>query len=157
MTRVVGRQLSRGHAERFDGVVWANDVARATWASARAMPDGAVLVEELFSRDVVPGAVPPDASAAGERPAGLLVMRKIAGAWRFTSIGPAGEVVDDDARVAPCVACHRQAPSDFVFRPQLTSAATSAPMTATAPTAVATSAARYEARSAGPAAAPSRR
>jgi len=169
MTRVVGRQLSRGHAERFEGVVWANDVARAAWASAGAMPDGAMLVEELFDQDHLRQ----DRSAADDRTAGLLVMRKSAGSWRFVSIGPAGEVVDDAAHVARCVACHRQATSDFVFRPpgsralpavgapsaspQVTSTATSAPMTARAPTAVATTAATYEARSAGPAASPSSR
>lgn len=193
MTRVVGRQLSRGHAERFEGVVWANDVARAAWASTGAMPDGAMLVEELFSRDVVAGTLPRGRSSAEERPAGLLVMRKGAGSWRFVSIGPAGQVVDDAAHVASCVACHRQAPSDFVFRPpglhalpvgptgtpatrtsatpddasavgfggparpQVTRTATSAPMTATAPTAVATTAATYDARSAGTAASPSSR
>jgi hypothetical protein len=145
MARIVGRQLSRGHADRFDAIVWANDVGRAVWASAGAMPDGAVLVEELIDR-----------SSGEDRAAGLLVMRKGNGAWSFVSIGADGEVVDD-ARVAPCATCHGQAPSDFVFRPQLSNTATSAAITATAPTAVATAAATYEARSAGSADAPSRR
>jgi hypothetical protein len=145
MARVVGRQLSRGHAERFDGVVWVNDVGRAAWDGAGDMPDGAMLVEEAIAR--VDG---------GDRPAGLLVMQKSGGAWRFVSVGPGGEVVDD-ARVAPCAACHRQAPRDFVFRPQTSSTATNAAITATAPTSVATTAATIEARSAGLADSPSRR
>jgi hypothetical protein len=104
MTRVSGRQVSGGHGERFDGVVWANDVARAAWDGAGDMPDGAVLVEEAIDR-----------AAKGDRPAGLFVMEKGAGAWRFVAVGAGGEVADD-ARVAPCAACHREAPRDYVFR-----------------------------------------
>jgi hypothetical protein len=142
MARVSERQLSRGHGERFDGIVWTNDVARAVWdAAGTPMPDGAVLVEEAIER-----------SARGDRPAGLFVMEKRDAAWRYTVVSPDGEVIDD-ARVAPCATCHRDAPRDAVFpvgpAPQAKSAASSAAMTATAPTAVASAAATYEARSAG--------
>jgi hypothetical protein len=104
MARVSGRFVSRGHGERFEGVVWANDGARDAWAAAVDMPVGAVLVEEAIER------------AAGEdRQAGLLVMVKEGEAWRFVAVGPDGEVASDAARVAPCAQCHREAPRDSVF------------------------------------------
>jgi hypothetical protein len=150
MARVGERQLSRGHAERFDAVVWANDVARAVWDEAVApMPDGAMIVEEAVER-----------GAKGDRAAGLLVMEKRDGSWRFVAIGADGEVVDD-ARVARCAACHREAPRDSVFpvgpplQPKTT--ATSAAITTAAPTAVAAAAATYDARIAGSVALPSSR
>jgi hypothetical protein len=104
MARVGERQLSRGHAERFDAVVWANDVARATFDAATGdLPDGAMLVEEAFERP------PRDA------PAGLLVMEKREGVWRFTAVGPRGEATEDAHTAATCAACHRDAPRDSVF------------------------------------------
>jgi hypothetical protein len=104
MARVSDRGVSHGHADRFDGVVWANDVARAVWDADADMPDGAMLVEEAI-----------DATAKGDRAAGLLVMEKKAGTWRFVLVDPAGHVVEHN-REAACVACHRDAPHDFVFR-----------------------------------------
>jgi hypothetical protein len=103
MTRVKDRFVSEGHAERFDAMVWANEGGRTAWTTGAEMPDGALLVEELIDRD-----------RRGDRPAGLLVMEKNSAKWRFTSVGPAGEVIGD-ARVAPCAACHRDAPQDSVF------------------------------------------
>jgi hypothetical protein len=110
MQRMSDRSSSRGHAGRFDGVVWANDEARAAWDAAGDIPDGATFVEELVDR-----------AARGDRPAGLLVMEKRSGAWRFAAMGPDGETVND-ARVAPCAGCHRDAPRDFVFGPLRASA-----------------------------------
>ncbi len=147
MVRVSERLLSRGHGERFDGVVWANDVARATWdAATGAMPDGAVLVEEASER-----------AAGGDRPAGLFVMEKRDGTWRFFAVGADGKVAEGPG-VAACAACHRDAPRDSVFPvgppAQPKSAASSAAIAMTAPTAVARTAATYDARSAGSADAP---
>jgi hypothetical protein len=103
MARLSGRFVSRGHGERFEAVVWANDRARDAWAAPVDMPDGAVLVEEAIER-----------AAGDDRQAGLLVMVKHGDAWRFVAVGPDGEVVGD-ARVAPCTECHREAPRDSVF------------------------------------------
>jgi hypothetical protein len=155
MARLTGRQVSEGHAERFDAVVWANDAAKGAWDAGGAMPDGAMLVEEAIER--------PGRTDRADKPAGLLVMRKDGGSWSFVVVGPDGDVVDD-ARVAPCKACHALAPADSVFKPparqgpdQTSSAKTSAAMTAAAPIAVATTAASIEARSAGCADLPSSR
>lgn len=105
MARVMDRAVSRGHAERFDGVVWANDAARAAWEAKGEMPEGATLVEEAIER-----------TPRGDRAAGLLVMEKRGGAWRFTVVDAGGRVAED-AREATCAACHREAPRDGVFRP----------------------------------------
>ena len=146
MTNVVARQVSEGHGERFDAVVWANEGARAAWDSGGEMPDGAVLVEEAMQR-----------AAKGDRGAGLFMMEKRDAAWRFVAVGTDGDVADD-ARTARCVSCHAQAPRDDVFRvAQNTTTATTAAITATAPTSVASTAATIDARSAGPADAASSR
>jgi hypothetical protein len=155
VTRLSDRFLSLGHAERFDGVVWANEAARASWTGdLRAdggadFAEGAVFVEEAIDRATGDGGV-----------AGLLAMEKRGSAWRFSAVEPDGQVLTD-ARTTACATCHHEAPHDFVFRTppatQSSSAAASAAMTATAPTPVATAAATYDARSAGSAAAPSRR
>ena len=105
MTRVADRQTSRGHAGRFDGVVWANDAAKTAWDGTGDMPDGAALVEEAIER-----------GAKGDRPAGLLFMEKKDGAWRFAAQGPAGEPPDQPDVGARCAACHVDAPRDSVFR-----------------------------------------
>jgi len=137
MAKVVARQLSRGHGEKFDAVVWANDVAKPAWDAGGAMPEGAVLVEEAIERVV-----------KGDRAAGLLFMEKKDGAWRFQAVGPDGSAAEEPR----CAACHAQAARDDVFRvDQSSSAASSAAMTATVPTAVARMAATADARSAGPA------
>lgn len=137
MTKVLGRQLSRGHGERFDAIVWANDAAKGAWAAGGDMPDGAVLVEEAIAR-----------VGNGDCPAGLLLMDKSEGAWHFRAVGPEGSVAED----ARCEACHTQAPRDRVFRvDQSSSAPSAAASTATVPTPVATMAATTDARSAGPA------
>jgi hypothetical protein len=143
MVRVGELRVSRGHGERYGAVVWANDVARATWDAAVApLPEGAVLVEEAT-----------DHTAGGDRLAGLFVMEKRDGAWQFSAVGADGDVADG-ARTARCAACHRDAPRDSVFPVgpapgQAKSAASSAAITTTAPTAVARTAATYDARIAG--------
>jgi hypothetical protein len=103
LARLTERAVSRGHAERFDGVVWANDVARAAWDAPGAAPDGAMLVEETIER-----------TAKGDRAAGLLVMEKRAEGWRFVVVDAGGHVVEW-TRVEACAACHRDEPRDFVF------------------------------------------
>ncbi len=112
-------------------------------------PDGAALVEELSER-----------SARGGRDAGLLVMNKAAGVWRFNAMDSQGAAADG-LHTTTCVACHREAPRDFVFvvppPGQSVNAATNAAMTASAPKRVATDAATYDARSAGSADLPSSR
>jgi hypothetical protein len=104
MTRISERGLSRGHADRFDAVLWANDAAHAGWEGSGDMPDGAVFVEEAIER-----------TARGDRPAGLLVMEKHANAWRFVLVDAGGHVVEW-ARDAACASCHQDAPHDSVFR-----------------------------------------
>jgi hypothetical protein len=154
LARVSDRFVSQGHAQRFDAIVWANDGARqgpaeATSGDAGAeYAEGARFVEEAIERTRV------DAGTAG-----LLSMEKRGGAWRFTIVQPDGEVVGDP-QTAACATCHHDAPRDGVFRvppAQSSSAAASAAITATAPSTVATPAATYDVRSAGSAAAPSRR
>jgi hypothetical protein len=147
MARLTDRQVSEGHAERFDAIVWANDAAKGAWDTGSAMPDGAMLVEEAIER--------PGRTDRADKPAGLFVMKKEGGTWSFVVVGPDGDVVDD-ARVAPCKACHALAPVDYVFKSQASSAKTSAARTAIAPIAVATTAASIEAWSAGWADLPSR-
>jgi hypothetical protein len=113
MTRVSERSVSHGHADRFDGVVWTNEAARAGWNGPGEMADGAMLVEEAVEKTV-----------KGDRPAGLLVMEKRAGTWRFVVVDAAGHVVEW-SRAEACVGCHRDAPRDFVFH--LDAAAAPAP------------------------------
>jgi hypothetical protein len=105
MTKVAERQSSRGHAGRFDGVVWANDAANGAWDGAGDLPDGSTLVEEAIERGV-----------KGDRAVGLLFMEKKDGAWRFESQGPNGEGPDERSALARCAACHVDAPRDSVFR-----------------------------------------
>jgi hypothetical protein len=156
MTRMTEHFASKGHGELFEAVVWANDLARPAIEDSDDARDGAVFVEELL------GDAGPDAS-------GLLVMEKHDGAWRSIAVGADGDVAGED-RLAACTACHREAPRDFVFPlparlpPQTPTAmrqssntASSAPITAIAPSTVATAAATYDASSAGSAALPSRR
>ncbi len=149
MTRVGEVRPSRGHAERFDATLWVNDPARPSWDGSGEAREGAMLLEELSTRGV-----------RGVRDAGLLVMTKESGAWRFVAVDPRGAVADGP-RTAACVVCHREAPLDFVFvvasAPQSISANTNTPMIATAPTSVASDAATYDARSAGSAGLPSSR
>jgi hypothetical protein len=113
MARVSERAISRGHADRFDAVLWANEAAHGAWDGSGAMPDGALLVEEAIER-----------TAKGDRPAGLLVMEKHGEVWRFVLVDATGHVVEW-ARDAVCASCHRDAPHDFVFR--LESAGAAAP------------------------------
>jgi hypothetical protein len=104
MARVGERGVSHGHADRFDGVVWVNEAAHVGWDGPGEMPDGAMLAEEAIER-----------TDKGDRPAGLLVMEKRAGAWRFVVVDAGGHVVEW-SRAESCAACHRDAPRDFVFR-----------------------------------------
>jgi hypothetical protein len=103
LSRVSDRFLSRGHADRFDGVVWASEQAAVAAASGGDFADGARFVEEAFGRDVTDGGA-----------AGLLAMEKRGGVWHFAAVGPDGDVAGD-ARTGACVTCHREAPRDFVF------------------------------------------
>jgi hypothetical protein len=97
MTQVGDRFLSQGHAERFDGVVWANAAARAHWDAPGEMPVGAMLVEEAIVRE-----------GRSDRPGGLLVMENRETGWRFVVVTAEGDVVSG-ARLAPCETCHREA------------------------------------------------
>jgi hypothetical protein len=104
MTRLGDRFPSRGHGQRYQAVLWLNEVARVGWGDLPGeLPDGSLVVEEAFDQD-----------RRGDRPAGLFVMEKKAGAWRFVVVGTEGEVVAD-ARVAPCASCHREAPRGGLF------------------------------------------
>lgn len=104
MVKLGDRFLSRGHGHRYQAVLWLNDVARAAWGVLPGeMPDGALIVEE---------AIEPERQ--GDRVAGLFVMEHRGGAWRFVVVGGDGEVVAD-SRVASCVACHHEAPTDSLF------------------------------------------
>jgi hypothetical protein len=107
LAKISDRFVSQGHASRFDAIVWANEAARTEPAGAGgwALPDGAIFVEEAIARGEA------DAGTLG-----LLVMEKRGAAWRFASVGADGKAVEDP-RQASCVACHREAPQDFVFRP----------------------------------------
>ena len=151
LARVGDRFLSEGHGGGFDAMVWSNDVARAG-SDGGGYADGAMLVEELVAHG----------ASDGGGAEGLLVIEKRADGWRFAAVGPDGDAVGD-ARVEPCVACHREAPRDFVFaipgaaNRQSNSADASTATTTMAPTTVATPAATYETRSAGSAETPSRR
>ena len=111
LSRVSDRFLSRGHADRFDAVVWASEEAAAAAASGGDFGDGARFVEEAFGRDVIDGGA-----------AGLLAMEKRGGVWHFAAMGPDGDVAGD-ARTGACVTCHREAPRDFVFATPAPSAA----------------------------------
>jgi hypothetical protein len=152
MQRVSERFVSRGHGDAFDAVVWANDEGRSALEAGTEAREGAIFVEE---------AAQPSPSGAQE--AGRLGMEKRGGVWRFFAIEADGDA-SAAAPASACAACHRDAPSDDVFRlpaartaaPQTHSAASSAAMTAMAPTAVAIPAATYDASSAGAAASPSR-
>ena len=68
------------------------------------MPDGAMLVEEATER-----------TAKGDAPAGMLLMEKQDGAWRFAAAGPGGDAQDASV-TARCAGCHADAPRDAVFR-----------------------------------------
>jgi hypothetical protein len=150
LARVSDRILSRGHANGFDAIVWANEPARSGSNEDGGFADRSMFVEEALDRS-------PDAGSTG-----LLVMDKRAGDWHFGIVNPDGEVAEEPVATTPCTACHREAPRDFVFlttppASQSSNAATTAPTTATAPSNVASPAATYDARSAGSAAPPSSR
>jgi hypothetical protein len=153
MARVSERFVSHGHGDAFDAVVWANEPGRAALDSATDAPDGAVFVEDALR--AVPG---------GEVQAGRLGMERRGGEWRFFAVEPDADASAVTPPASACASCHRDAPRDFVFplppsrapAPQTHSAASSAAITATAPTAVAIPAATYDASSAGAAASPSR-
>ncbi len=67
------------------------------------MPEGAQLVEEAIEK-----------TAKGDRAAGLLVMEKHAGAWRFVVVDADGHMMTW-TREEACTSCHKDAPRDFVF------------------------------------------
>ncbi|HEU5480557.1 MAG TPA: hypothetical protein VFU90_12015 [Candidatus Tumulicola sp.] len=102
MNRLSDRFLSRGHAERFDAVIWGNAQVAPDASAAQDFPEGAVLVEEAVVRDT-----------RGDRPFGLLVMTKEKDSFRFDAVDPDGRVAPPD-RVAACVTCHQEA-AHFVF------------------------------------------
>jgi hypothetical protein len=104
MTRLGPRFLSHGHGERFDAIVWASAAtATATTIATTPLPDGAMLVEEAIER-----------APSGDRPAGLLVMERRGGAWRYLAVTPEGEAVTGEP-VAACATCHRQVSEGEVF------------------------------------------
>jgi len=151
MQRVSARFTSQGHGDAFEAEVWANAEGRAALDAELEARDGAVFVEEASHT-----------TARGDPIGGRLVMEKRRGAWRFFVVEADADAAAESA-ASGCEACHRDAPRDHVFRlaamrgpPQMHSAANSAAITATAPTAVAIPAATYDASSAGAAASPSR-
>ncbi len=97
------RFLSRGHAERFDAIIWA-DKPSGTADAGSAFAEGAMFVEETIARGVADGGG-----------SGLLMMEKRSGTWRFAAVSTEGDITSD-SRVAPCAECHKEAPRDFVFR-----------------------------------------
>ncbi len=97
MTQVGNRFLSQGHAQRFDGVVWADSAASKAWDTPEDLPAGAMLVEEAIVRE-----------GPNDRPGGLLVMEKHDDGWRFVVVTAEGDVVSG-ARLAACETCHREA------------------------------------------------
>ncbi len=140
MHEVMARRTSRGHAEAFEGSVWANAVAAAAWDAATGFPEGSVLVEDAFVKG---------------HPQGFLWMEKTAVGWRYLALEADGSARDEDAGTQACAACHAQATRDGVFQVPKTIAAATAPSTAIVPTPVTSTAAANEARSAGSAALPS--
>jgi hypothetical protein len=102
MARASERFLSRGHGEKFDGIIWANEIARAAADPQSVLADGSIFVEEAIAGDT-----------RGERSAGLLVMTKRGEAFRFDAVEPDGGVASRE-RVDACVACHRET-TGFVF------------------------------------------
>lgn len=94
MTRASDRFLSRGHGERFDATVWVD--APDGGSPAGPFADGTTLVEDLGAPD------------GGAKAAGVLVMERRGGVWRFVAVGPEGEVADD-AGAQSCEPCHREA------------------------------------------------
>jgi hypothetical protein len=105
MAKVADRRPSHGHADRFDAIVWANDAARGAWDGEGDLPDGALLVEEAIER-----------TARGDVAAGVLLMEKKDGAWRYAAAGANGDAIDPSTTAAKCAACHVDAPHDSVFR-----------------------------------------
>jgi hypothetical protein len=100
MTRLSDRFLSRGHAERFDAVIWGN--AEVAPDGTDDFPEGTVFVEDAVVRDT-----------RGDRPFGLLVMTKEKDSFRFDAVDADGRVEPAD-HVAACTTCHREA-AHFVF------------------------------------------
>jgi hypothetical protein len=105
MAKVADRGPSHGHADRFDAIVWANEAARTAWDGEGDLPDGALLVEEAIER-----------TPKGDAAAGVLLMEKKDGAWRFAAAGANGDAIDPSTAAARCAACHVDAPRDSVFR-----------------------------------------
>jgi len=102
MTRLSDRFLSRGHAERFDAVIWGSALEEPDGGRQDDFPEGAVFVEEAIVRDT-----------RGDRPFGLLVMTKQKDAFRFDAVDADGRVAPPE-HVAACIECHREA-AHFVF------------------------------------------
>lgn len=109
-----GRLVSTGHASgRWEVDVFANDEAqKALAARAKAVPPGAIVVEEHYER-----------TADGQRGAAgpVMVMEKRArgtapehGDWRWAVIGASGALVRDGV-VEQCAGCHDDAPMDGLF------------------------------------------
>ena len=103
LSRLSDRFVSRGHAERFDAIVWGDDASRTAGDAGGDFAEGTMFVEE---------ALLPGADGGG---LGLLMMEKRDGTWRFAAVSPEGEMASD-SRGPPCADCHREAPRDFVFR-----------------------------------------
>lgn len=105
------RFVSQGHAAgRWEVDVWANDVAKAALeARSRAIPVGAVLVEEHYER----------AEGAARGP--IMVMEKRTagsasdhGDWRWAVVGAGGQLVADGV-IEACAGCHDDAPLGGLF------------------------------------------
>lgn len=107
------RFVSQGHAAgRWEVDVWANEIAqKALAAHARAVPAGAILVEEHFERH----------EGVEKKSGPIMVMEKRApgfskehGDWRWAVVGSQGQLVKDGT-IESCAGCHDDAPMDGLF------------------------------------------
>lgn len=109
------RFVSQGHAAgRWEVDVYANETAaKALSSRARAVPPGAIVVEEHFERPTrADDARPPGPVMMMEkRPAGFSPPH---GDWRWLVVGSKGQLVQDGP-VESCAGCHDDAPMDGLF------------------------------------------
>jgi hypothetical protein len=181
LARIGDRFLSGGHAESFDAVVWANEAARDAIAGGGEYPEGAMLVEEAIGRDTSDAgalgllvmekrgqgwrfaSVDPDGGGVSdERVSACASCHKDAPRdYVFAVLAPpvpSGSGAIAVPRPGSSAAARSQGTSSpAAAPPQSSSTAASPAMNATAPRTVATPAPTYETRSAGSAAAPSKR
>jgi hypothetical protein len=104
---------SQGHlVDRFWVDLYANDGGRALYdGTVTEAAPGAMIVKDSFEHKV-----------EGEAQGPVFVMQKqpkgydeTHGDWRFIVVTASGEIAGD-GKLAPCNACHDDAPRDHVFR-----------------------------------------